>query len=122
MPANLLSTHGGLFIRASGWNEGGVGNKTVRLHFGSESITLGVVSAGSAGDWNIEAHIRLIAGSVDDVLVDWKWTLNGSPATINTDHTSIAVATNVDVMIKLTGECSSASDIIHQLTWIVKEE
>ena len=120
LPANLLSTYGGIKVRASGWSEGAAGNKTVKLYFGSHSVT--VCPPGALADWQLEASIRIMNGVSNSINVDWKFWKNGSPATISSGMTAFAEATTVDVPVKLTGQCANGADIVHQSTWVVEEE
>lgn len=120
LPANLLSTFGGIKVKASGWTGGAAGNKTIKLYFGSHSVT--ICPAGALADWQLEATIRTMNGYSNSISVDWKFWKNGSPATISSGIGAFEESTNVDVLVKLTGQCANGADTAHQSTWVVEEE
>ena len=122
LPANLLSTYGSLKIKAFGYSVGVAGNKTIKLHYGNQVIA--VFPAGVIGDWQgwqLEATIRIAGGVSNSFYITWKFTLDGAPSVVSSGWTSGNEPTNVDVVVKVTGECADGADTIHQAGWSVKE-
>jgi hypothetical protein len=123
LPASLLGTTGSLTIEAAGYATGAAGNKTIKLYYGGQTIT--VFPAGAIGNyqgWRLEATIRIAAGVSNGFYITWKFTLDGGPSVISSGWSAGTEATNVDVTIKTTGECANGADAIHQAYWRVTEQ
>ena len=120
IPASVMWTYGGLHIRAAGWVEGVAGNKTIKLKFGSQSVTL-FGPAALITTWKFEAEVRN-AGAHNSQVLTWRFFVDGVAAAVSSGFVSFAEATNVDVVVKPTGECANGADIIHQTLYVVEEE
>ena len=123
LPANLLGTTGSVKIEAAGYNVGVAGNKTIKLYYGNQTVT--VFPAGSIGDWQgwrLEATIRIAAGVASGYYITWKFTLDGAPSVVSSGWTAGSEDSAADLVVKITGECANGADVLHQAYWRVKEE
>ena len=119
IPANLLSTYGCIKVFASGTVTGSAGNKTIKLYFGATAVTV-FPAAALTGSWQLEARIQNATAGAQSL--DWKFTVNGAPATVSGGQSYPLIDTTVDVTVKLTGECANGADTIDQVSWSVVEE
>ena len=116
IPAGTMGNMGGIRVFAAGRKVGANGNKTMKLHFGAESITF-CVAANNENSWMLEAVIsNYNAENVNRIA--WK---GYDGITLLTGFTlDAAEDTSAAVIVKITGECAHATDIISQDVWIVE--
>lgn len=117
--AGLLSTWNGLNIHAGGAISGTAGNKTLKLYWGSEVITI-FPAAALDYDWQLEVVIR--NGTAGAQWLDWKLIVMDSPIAVTAGVVYPTEDTTVDVLIKITGECANGADVINLGAWRVSEE
>lgn len=120
LPANYLFTPdgfwtGGIRIFAAGTKTGGNGNKELKLHFGSDSIVFNA-DANDTNDWQLEAVItaRSASGAQNRTIRGFNGTTIINDVDLPTEDGTAAI------VVKITGECSHADDVITQTMWNVK--
>ena len=112
IPGNLMG-FSGLKIKAVGTKTNANGNKTIKLYWGPDSWTIHA-AANNVNDWRVEAEICNITVSTQRISwICWDGT------TILQGYETSAQNTASNVILKLTGECAHASDVITQTMWEV---
>jgi|GEM_PF-2656427 len=110
-------------IETSGTKTGVGGNKTLKFHYGTSSITFVPAVAGIL-DWTFKAIIVQSAAAVQKIT--WVSTQSDSTTPGNTltlsGYEAWTVDTTGSTLIKLTGECSNAGDVITKETLVIKRK
>jgi len=112
---NSMGMYGGFKILAAGVKSGTAGNKTIKLYFGSSSVTV-VPASNDFSNWRVEAYIfnRWSTGAQAISWVSFYGThREEGVSTFSQDTTQ-------DFTIKMTGECADAADTISQTLWVVE--
>lgn len=112
--ANSLGDTGGLRLTAAGTKTNANGNKTIKFYLGATSITFNA-AANDVLDWRLEAILFNTAAGAQRV--SWKG-YNGT--TLLQGYEAWTEDTTGDLVLKLTGECANASDVITQTMFIVE--
>ena len=114
IPAGMLSTYGGLKVFAAGIKTGANGNKTIKIYFGSASVTFNV-AANDTNDWSVTAYMfNTAAGSQVIHVIGFNGT------TVVQDYITATEDTTAAMTVKITGECANGADVITQKIWLVE--
>jgi len=116
--AGLLSSNGGIKIKAAGTISGANDAKTIKLHFGASSWTIISAAAGDETDWIVNAEAYNTATNAQRI----RWQGIESDGTLTTGYETAAIDTTAAVTLKFTGECANASDTITQTMFQVNLE
>ena len=115
VPAGFLGTTGGIKVRATGTKTLSNGNKTIKFHWGSESITVHPPD-NNIRDWQFEAEIWNTGYATQKI----RWKFIDGDRDVMAHYGGYETATedtSAAVTIKMTGECAHASDTITQTLW-----
>jgi len=114
IPAATIGIGGGMRIYASGTKVGANGNKTIKFYVGATAITV-FPATNDELDWQFEATIFNTATNFQKVTWNLKSTNDSSgAATVYGGYDETAIDTTADVIIKFTGECAHADDVVTQ--------
>lgn len=104
----------GARVTASGTITNTNGNKTIKFHFGSQSITFHP-AFNDDEDWNFTAEIMFASATIHRC----SWKGFHTSVTHGNDTFTDSLSTG-DVTIKITGECANASDTITQNLFLLE--
>ena len=119
IPQETYNDWRGMRVTAAGIKTGANGNKTLKFHIGSSSLTFNA-AANDVVDWVFKADIPFYAPTAasDSYYVIWMGFNGATPLTgyeyWAEDNTAGAVT------MKITGECADGGDVITQNTWMVE--
>ena len=100
-----------LHVIAAGTLTAGNETKTIKLYLGATAIGTVVRATTNAQDWRIDAWICNTSASAQRIAVLFSTT---DAATISADYITAAIDTSANVILKVTGECSSGTAVITQ--------
>ena len=112
----VFGVQGGLRVTAFGIKSGSAGNKTLKLHFGSTSITFHA-AANNENDWKLEAYI---VNYRDDTNQTISWVGYDGTTLLQGRDVATEDTTGGDITLKITGECADGGDTIYQDAFIVE--
>ena len=92
------------------------GDKSIKLHVGLFEVTVLPAADVATGNWILEA--LLVCNSATNIDIIWKFTSEAA-VTQGNDKTN-AQDISASFIIKLTGTCSDATDLITQSNMIIK--
>jgi hypothetical protein len=109
IPGNSLGANGGMHILAVGSVTGTAGTKTIRLKFGSATVSAVSEAAGATANWRIEVWIfnSASASSQKGNVLSHEGT-----AIEEQNRFGASVDTTVDFFVKLTGQLADGTDSI----------
>jgi len=110
---NTMPTNGCLSFSMAGTKTNVNGDKTIKLYLGSSSVTVHP-AVNDTRDWLVQGDI-ILPGSATAQRVTWQCIV-GDAGAVSGWESWIEDLSAGDVILKLTGECAHASDIITQHT------
>ncbi|MCD6197472.1 MAG: hypothetical protein J7K15_02725 [Deltaproteobacteria bacterium] len=116
LPAGQLGNHGVLHIIASGVKHGSNDNKQLKFYFGPSSIIFHA-AANNINDWYFEAWIGNT--NYNNQYITWR---GYDGTTLLQGFENWVIDTRLDTIVKITGECSDASDYITQMMWFIEQK
>jgi hypothetical protein len=114
--ANGLGIGNRMHIVAAGTKVNANGNKTIKFYFGSTAITFHA-AANDTNDWRFEADI--VYSATSEQKISW---VGYNGVTITQGHDTAAEDMTGAVVMKITGECAHASDVIRQYIWDIEKK
>ena len=113
LPANALSANGkGVHITAWGTTANNANGKTLKLYFGSAAILTYALVASVAGTWRIEANVFRTGVDAQDYVSEMVSIGVAGAAVTDVEVGSTTQDDGAAVVIKVTGEATSNSDIV----------
>lgn len=124
LPANVLASNGqALRIIVWGTSTGTAGTKTVKVYFGTTSVTLVAIpvpGGGYTGEWFAEAVVTRTGAATQLMTGQGIWNETASSFQARTAIASPGATLSGTVTIKATGECSNGADALTQTGLIVE--
>jgi len=117
IPQYYYNRYNGLRFYAAGIksNGGTPGNKTLKLYWASNAYTFNA-AANDSNDWRIEGTILFQAAAQQNI--SWLgW--NGATPLQGYEQATDDLSAG-DLILKITGECADAGDVISQRLWIIE--
>lgn len=111
VPADSLSTNGSLMVLAMGTKTGSAGNKTIKVTFGSETVTV-LAATNDQRTWWLELTIDNLTATSQQVI--WRFT-NGADTTTGYSTMSVNTASNANLLV--TAECANGGDMVSGRKW-----
>lgn len=122
MPADTFdATSNILHIVASGYvTDTATANKTIKFYFGS-SVWIFYPAATAAGEWRLDAYItRVDATNQYASVIGYRETGIAFQEHLNGAGSNPAEDTAAEIIIKITGECANAGDVVVLLSCLIE--
>jgi hypothetical protein len=120
IPADSLTQGRVLRIKAGGVITNANDTKIIRFKFGSSSTEVHPAdNLPNAARWSFEGTMEISTNTAQRML--WKCTSEtGGSVNVHQGYSTFSETMTNDNIIKFTGECANANDIVYQLFWFIE--